>query len=487
VKGGIARHTLAYATGSVVGGITRAALLPVIARRLSADEYGVLALLLAATNLLHLLFELGLVTALIRFHHEAATDEEERRRLRSTLFVALPALDLLFAAPLLLGRGLLSRALFGTSEHATLVAIAIGTAFFGAQLQLFLGHLRALDRSRPFALLLGAKGVVTLVVTLALVFGAKLSVAGFLLGSFAGAAVMAILLVPPYVLRDRVDLSGARARIRTLLRFGLPLVPSAIGLWALTYIDAYLLRVLADLSVVGVYQFASELCLPIALVVTSFWLAWPSFAFARARREGGPEELARVFRQAMVVIVWGAVAVSVLRREVIAVVGTDAWQASARIVPLLALATCLYAVSQLFGTGLQVAGDTRRLPLFVLAAAAVNAGLNCLWIPVWREMGAAAATAVTNGVLCALVLRESNRQFRIPFELGRLATLFGVGVALVGAGDALGALPLVPGIALRGVLALAFPLLLVPVGVLAAPELGRLPAVLRDLAGRKRA
>lgn len=482
----LARHTLAYAAGSVVGGVTRAALLPVIARRLSAEEYGVLALLLAATNLLHLLFELGLVTALIRFHHEAEA-EAERRRLRSTLFVALPALDLLMAAPFLLGRGIASQALFGTREHSALVAIAIGTAFFGAQLQLFLGHLRALDRSRSFALLLAAKGVVSFAATLALVFGGGLGVAGFLLGSLAGAAVTALLLAPLHLARERVDLTGAGERMRRLLRFGLPLVPSAIGLWALTYVDAYLLRVLAGLPVVGVYQFASELCLPIALLVTSFWLAWPSFAFARARRDGGPGELARVFRQAMVVVVWGAVAISVLRREVIGVVGTEAWAPSARVVPLLALATCLYAVSQLFGTGLQVAGDTRRLPLLVLAAAAVNAGLNFLWIPAWREVGAAAATVVANGVLCAIVLRESNRQFRIPFELGKLSALFGVGVALVGAGDALGALPLAPAIVLRGALALAFPILLVPVGVLSGPELGRLPAVLRELAGRKRA
>jgi O-antigen/teichoic acid export membrane protein len=463
--------------------VTRAALLPVIARRLSTDEYGVLALLLAATNLLHLLFELGLVTALIRFHHDAESDDE-RRRLRSTLLVAMPALDVLLAAPFLLGREVVSQALFGTSDYATLVAVAVGTAFFGAQLQLFLGHLRALDRSRMFALLLGAKGLVSLAVTLYLVFGAKLGIAGFLLGSLAGPAVMTVLLVPFHLARFGVDLTGARERLRRVLGFGLPLVPSALGLWALTYVDTYLLRVLAGLSSVGVYQFASELCLPIALVVTSFWLAWPSFAFARARREGGPEEIARVFRHGMVVVVLGAVAISLLRREILGVVGTEAYDTSARVVPLLALATCLYAVSQLFGTGLQVAGDTRRLPLFVLAAALVNAGLNVLLIPWWREVGAAVTTVATNAILSALVLRESNRQFRVPFELGKLGLLLGVGVVVVGAGDALGELPFALGLVLRGALVLLFPVFLVPVGVLSGSELGRLPGIVRELMGR---
>ena len=75
----VARHAAAYATGSVVGGISRAVLLPVIARTLAPSEYGVLSLLLAATNLLHLVFEAGLTQALIRFHHETG-DVAERAR-----------------------------------------------------------------------------------------------------------------------------------------------------------------------------------------------------------------------------------------------------------------------------------------------------------------------------------------------------------------------------------------------------------------------
>ena len=38
----VARHALLYGTGSVVGGVTRAVLLPVIARTHSTGEYGVL-------------------------------------------------------------------------------------------------------------------------------------------------------------------------------------------------------------------------------------------------------------------------------------------------------------------------------------------------------------------------------------------------------------------------------------------------------------
>jgi len=479
----IARHTLAYGLGSVVGGITRAILLPVVARTLAPEEYGVLSLLLAVTNLVHLVFEFGLVTALIKFHNET-DDEDERRHLRSLVFFAMPLLDVVLAAPFLLARGAVSHLLFGTPVHASLVVIAIAVAFCAAQFQLFLGYLRADDRSREFALLMLVKGIVSLAVTLTLVLVLGQGVRGFLLGTLAGPAVVAAVAVPRLLLRTGVLVSGGPTRLRRLLRFGLPLVPSAIGLWLLSYLDSYLLRVLAGLDHVGIYGYAGEICLPIVLLVTSIHLAWPSFAFSRARQEGGGEEVATVFRHLFVVLTAGGLAVSVLRREILAVLATDRYAGAADVIPFLALATVLYGASRAFETGLQVAGDTRRLPLFVALAGLINAGLNMALIPGFGEVGAAWATVVTDVVLGALVLRESNRQFHLPFDLGATARILLAALTVFAAGELLPPLPLAGAIAVRAVLCVLFLPLLVPFRALSSSELRALPALCRDIARR---
>ncbi|NNE43421.1 MAG: lipopolysaccharide biosynthesis protein, partial [Gemmatimonadetes bacterium] len=401
----VARHAATYAMGSVIGGITRAVLLPVIARTLAPAEYGVLNLLLSTVNLLHLVFELGLVTALIKFHNET-DDLQERHRLRSVVFLFLPLLDVAMAVPLILGREFLSQALFGTPVHAALCAIAVMIAFSAAQFQLFLAHLRADDRSSEFVLFMVMKGAVSLGVTLWLVFALDLGLKGFLLGNLAGPAAVGLIALPFWLLRSGVDLSGAAARARGLLRFGIPLVPAALGLWALGHLDVWLLRVFADLQAVGVYGFGSEICLPIGLLLTSIYLAWPSFAFSRAREPGGPEDIARTFRHLFVVLTGGALAVAMLRREALAVIGTAEYAPSAAVIPVLALATVVYGAAQAFTSGLQIAGDTRRLPLLVLVAVLLNAGLNALLIPSYREVGAAWATVATNVAYSVLALRE---------------------------------------------------------------------------------
>jgi O-antigen/teichoic acid export membrane protein len=476
----VARHTLAYGVGSIVGGITRATLLPIIARKLSAEEYGVLALLLATTNLLHLIFELGLVTALIRFHHDTE-DSSERIALRSAVFAAMLILDLLLAVPLLLGRDVVSLLLFGSSAHGTLVAIAIATAFFAAQFQLLLGTLRSEDRSKDFAILMTIRGIVSLVTTILLVFVGQLAIAGFLLGNLAGPVAVSIVAIPRLLLRSKVHFQGAKPRARRVLAFGLPLVPSSLGLWALTHLDAWLLRVFADLRAVGIYGYGSELCLPIALAFLSFYLAWPSFAFARGRKMGGAEELARVFRHAFVGLVAMGLAVSVLRHEIVGWIATETYAGTTQVLPLLVLATLLYAASQVFGTGLQIRGDTRRLPLYVALATALNALLNVFLIPPLRERGAGVATIITNFALCVFVLRESNRQFAIPFEIGKLVRIVGTAWVILVAADFCGALPLASAFALRILLLGLFPFALVLSGGVSGSELRKLPALLGAL------
>ncbi len=159
------------------------------------------------------------------------------------------------------------------------------------------------------------RGGISLVATLVLVLGLDLGIPGFLLGNLAGPAIVTLAMTPRLLLRQGIDLTGARARLGDVLRFGSPLVPSALGLWALTHLDAYLLRVFAGLSHVGTYNFAAELCLPIALLMNAIQLAWPSFAFNRAREVDGAAHIARVFRHLYVALVGGALAVALLRRE----------------------------------------------------------------------------------------------------------------------------------------------------------------------------
>src|SRR4030095_12723122 len=121
--------------------------------------------------------------------------------------------------------------------------------------------------------LMATRGAISLTATFLLVIAFGGGLIAFLLGNLMGPAPGALVAIPRHLLRDGLDLTGARARLKQLLGFGLPLLPAALGLWTLTYIDAYLLRILAGLDSVGIYNFGSEICIPVALMMGAITLA----------------------------------------------------------------------------------------------------------------------------------------------------------------------------------------------------------------------
>jgi len=85
---------------------------------------------------------------------------------------------------------------------------------------------------------------------------------------------------------------------------------------------------------------------------------------------------------------------------------------------------------------------TFAMPAITLCAAALNIGLNLLWIPAHGMMGAAYATVVAFAVLFGLTHLVAQKYYTIPYEYGKLLRL----VLLVGVVYTINALVKYPGV-----------------------------------------
>ena len=63
-------------------------------------------------------------------------------------------------------------------------------------------------------------------------------------------------------------------------RFGLPLVPAALSLWAINLIDRLFINGYKGQAEVGVYSLAVRISSVIIFLMTAFQLAWPAFAYS---------------------------------------------------------------------------------------------------------------------------------------------------------------------------------------------------------------
>lgn len=435
--GALAKHTGVYGIGTIVGGIARAALVPIVARYLPTEEYGKASVVLIMITLLSIVSELGLSSSLIKFVNEARS-EEERKRLVSTILTGSLALALPIAVLCAAFAGRLSRLLLGSPQYGTLVLIGIAGGLGAAVLQVGLSFERATARPFRYFLYTLAKGALSLALSVVLVVSLSKGAAGLLIGT--ALPPLAIGLVIYARLLVRFGAHFARSAFRAILRFGGPLVPMNVAMWVLGSADIYLLRRLstgsAALSEVGLYQYAHEICLVLVLPVTALNLAWPQFLFSNHSRPDGPALFARVHTYFSFFLIAVAFVFSVFASQILELVGTARYSGAAGVIPLLAGSLVFYGLSIVFASGLYVVGRTRALAAIVAVCACINVALNAGLIPPMGKQGAALATLVSNFVMAVLVLARSQASFRIPFRLAPTA------VAVVSAGGLVAVLSL---------------------------------------------
>ena len=419
----LTKHVLTYGVGGVVNGLVRLSFIPIISFSLSPDSFGIYSLLFMMISFLFLLFELGFSYALIQRYSE---DEllETKSTVIGTAIISVGVIGGTLCILSLLQPTIFSKLLFHTEQYTPLIRIAIIIALCSSFFQLLLSILRASAKPRNFVFVTSMRGLSHIVFTISFVVFLSMEIEGFLwatLLSFGLGIGVFLIIVKP-----RISFSFIIAK--RMLGFGLPLMSSNLAIWLLTYADLYLLRTLAEVRDVGLYQFAQEMCAVIALFLVSFERAWPQFVFSRYKRKDAPRLFQNVFTLFFATLAFFGLSIALFRLDVLSLISADAYSDSARVIPLLVCSGILYGTYYVFSTGLLVSGKTSFFPLITLSAALLNILLNIAFIPAYGIVGAGFATILTNFVMAMIVLLLSNRYYAIPFRIGRIFIISCVGL-----------------------------------------------------------
>jgi O-antigen/teichoic acid export membrane protein len=121
-----------------------------------------------------------------------------------------------------------------------------------------------------------------------------------------------------------------------------------------------------------------------------------------------------------------------------------------------------------------------------LAGTVVNIVLNLILIPSQGIVGAGIALVASYAVILVLMYLLTQRLFPVPYEWGRLALLVGVTAATVAGGELLLPDHGFAGFALRTLLWLALPVILLACGFLSREERAGIRAMLSPAAIRER-
>ena len=420
-----------YGLGGVANQALAIILVPIYARQLGLENYGIVAILTTTLSLSTLVATLALPHAFFR-SYLMETDDERRRAhvLRTTLglrlIVSLAALAVVVALAVPLATLLL-----GGSDAWLLMALIGPIVFFDTLNLVPLSFLRAERRPRPYAIISFSRAVLGSVLIVIFVVVLDLGVLGVVLGSACSALVTASAGMAVLAREGRLGIGLDRGLARHMLAFGLPLVPASVASWTLNLSDRYLIAAFDGPAAVGTYSAGYTVGLAInALAISPFTLAWGAAYWEIAKQGDARAVIARVLTGFTALGAFAALGLAALSTDVFRLLLTPEFEPGRFVTPFSAFAYVLYGIFTIVTTGLNLEGQTRRLPLVMGATAATNVVLNLVLIPALGYLGAALSTILSYAMLALVAGRVSQRFYPVPWEVGRVLTLLGLGLAL---------------------------------------------------------
>jgi len=467
--GRLAKHSAIYGLGAVVSRLIGVFLLPVVTRYLTRAELGAVDTLIALSIVLVIVFRAGISMAFFRYYFDAEDDAGRTRVVRTSFWYTMAAATTALVLGCLLAPQI-SEWLFSTHSHADLVRAAFVLLWAQMNYEQLTSLFRVEERSVAFVAATLANVLITVGSTILLVTVWDKGALGVLVGNFTGTLVVYFVLLA--YRRYQLGLEFDRPLFRQMQRFGLPLVPSGLAIWAIDFADRFFLLKLKNAAEVGLYSVGVRISTAILLLLIALRTAWPAFAYSIKEDDEAKRTYAFVLTYVLFVSSWVALTLSLLAPWLVRLLTTPAFYGGARVVPLLVFGATAFIGFNVMSIGIGRAKATQFNWVVTGAAAVIAVGLNLILIPPYGMMGAAASTLVAYTVMFLGMTVRAQQVFPVPYQWRRLATVVGAAVALTVVGKWLD-------VPLGGALALCavYPLVLLPLGFYLPVELRRIRAI----------
>ncbi len=436
----IGKQTLIYGLSGVSLQIVGLITLPIFGRVFSPSDYGVLELATVGSSVALTLVDAGMTSASQRSFYDYDDSQIERRRsVISTALLFSSALACLCAIVVILARDPISRWLFDGEEHDTLViAIAASLPLINAA-NLARQTMRLRFRAWRFVISAALAAVVSAAVGVTAVTAFDAGVTGVFVGIIVGNALSMVYGV--LVIRSDLSRAFSRFRLSRMLSYGVPLIPTALALWGLAFLDRIMLSRLSTLDEVGQYAVANRVAGVLTLVVVAFTTAVGPQLFALYSSDRQLEKFirARVLTYLTVALCFGGLWLALFAQEIVQVVAPG-YDRAYEAVGLLLLGVVLFAASGLTMAGISY---TRRSTFFAVGAGialVVHVGLNFALMPSIGMLGAAISTLAAYALLAVFYLLVSQRLYPTRYEGRKVFVTLTLATAL----GALGVVPLGP-------------------------------------------
>lgn len=404
----IAKFSGIYAMANLINRSAGLILIPLYTHALSPTQYGLYAMVQTVADIFGLLAGMGIAKAMGRYFFEYDEDDPMRNRVISTTILGFLGIGLLLIATAYPLAHIVTTLIYSSSEHATLFALALASLVFTLLFEIEVNYLVMRKLAWPYLLLALAKALLLLICNGVLVLHLKLGVAGIVYSMAISLGILAI--VAGIGIIRHTGTSFSIGLFQRLIRFGLPLVPSATANAAIALSQRYFLNSLIGPVAVGIYALADRLASLLQLFVAA---PFSQIFLVRRFETLAKGEDQQIFHQILLlfVCVMGAAVLflSLFSIEINTLIAPHDYNEAAQLIPLLALCYALSSINLNIELGILYQKQTWAIATIAFITLGLSIPCNYLLIDIFGINGAAYAYILINIIRLALTVLANSR------------------------------------------------------------------------------
>ncbi|WP_413581359.1 oligosaccharide flippase family protein [Bdellovibrio sp. HCB288] len=393
-------------------------ILPVYTAYFSPEQFGVLDMLLVSGNILSIFVGLEIHQAVARFFPEAESFEE-KRKIVSTSLLSVLFFYFLLVVPALLMSEIVSMQFFKDEGYAGLIRVALIS--YGCNFLYYFASAQL-----RWQMKVKQNVLVSVLYSLISAGGAYLFLSNGMLGLYAVFFAQIIGAVVGFGVslvfsKEYYGPFFETETFKKLTRFSLPLVFSTLTVYAMLYIDRFLINYLLSPSDLGLYGFAYRIASVIGLITMGTQAALTPIIYSKYKEPDTPGQIARLFNIFLLASIVLVACLFLGSDVVVSLMASSAYSGSSVLVPWIALSILFTGVIN-FVPGIFIQKITRLVLYINLIALFMNAVLGYVFIKMMGLMGAVIATAISSFCYFFLYYYLGQKYYFIPFfwtKIGR--------------------------------------------------------------------
>ncbi|MFP4548252.1 MAG: lipopolysaccharide biosynthesis protein [Fidelibacterota bacterium] len=423
----LTKQTLVYGVGTIATRMVTFLLLPVYTNILPNEKYGLAALIFTFLAFMNHIYNYGLDSAFMRFYsHE--NDKEDKTTILSSAMGMAFITSLIFSFIIYLIRHPLAGKFLTDREYHHFFTYAAVILFFDCIARVPFAYLRQERRPMMFMGVRLINVILTLSLNILFVAVLKQGIIGIFRSNLIVSFLTAMILF--FIMAKKIEFRFSLKIAKMLLLFGIPFVPSGLAVAAMEMWNRVILEKFLGLHEVGTFSAVYKLGIFMLLISTGFYYAWQPFFLKEGKKEESRELFGRVMTYFIVVALGAWVILTAFIQNIagihigdIYLVGLE-YQSGVKIVPFILLGYVFFGINQVLLPGFYFEKKTKYLAMITITVAALNVGLNYLFIPKFGIMGPGYAMVISYACLVFLTYLTSQKLFKVHYEYKRVASLF---------------------------------------------------------------